>query len=45
MKNKVTKATEATAIKAERTPKIASPFDIYLEQDTADSRVIVKSGV
>jgi hypothetical protein len=36
MKNKVTKATEATAIKAERTPKIASPFDIYLEQDTAD---------
>lgn len=40
MKNKVTKATEATAIKAERTPKIAPPFDIYLEQDTTDKLIL-----
>ena len=40
MKNKVTKATGTAQTKASKVTKLASPFDIYSEQDTADKLIL-----
>lgn len=40
MKDKVTKTPGATSAKASKVPKIASAFDTYSEQDTADKLIL-----